>query len=91
MYGIMVQSWRDQFFPALARLICSHVVSMQEELKAGYSLHSFHVWHITNPSEILERGFKVSNAVLVPTTLTFVCVCVGNMSPLRKVVTLSKL
>lgn len=64
---------------------------MQEELKAGYSLHSFHVWHITNPSEILERGFKVSNAVLVPTTLTFVCVCVGNMSPLRKVVTLSKL
>ncbi|CAM9656283.1 unnamed protein product [Ascophyllum nodosum] len=32
--------------------------SDEKELTAGYALHSFYVWHVTNPSEILEQGFK---------------------------------
>lgn len=38
-------------------------MSSQEELTAGYALHSIYMWHVTNPSEILDQGFKVSEFV----------------------------
>lgn len=38
-------------------------MASQEELTGGYALNSIYLWHITNPSEILEQGFKVSNSV----------------------------
>ena len=31
----------------------------QEELTAESALNSIYLWHITNPSEILQQGFKV--------------------------------
>lgn len=38
----------------------------QEELTAGHALHSIYVWHVTNPSEIMDLGFKVSEKVGIP-------------------------
>lgn len=32
---------------------------LQEELTAENALNSIYLWHITNPSEILQQGFKV--------------------------------
>ncbi|CAM9155381.1 unnamed protein product [Ectocarpus sp. 13 AM-2016] len=32
--------------------------SDEEELTGAYSLHNIYMWHITNPSEVLDQGFK---------------------------------
>lgn len=37
----------------------SFVLPSQEALTGGYALHSVYMWHITNPSEIMDQGFKV--------------------------------
>lgn len=48
------EGWRSSCTPSLIS---------QDELAAGYALHNFYVWHITNPSEIQVKGFKVRTAV----------------------------
>lgn len=37
---------------------------LQEELTAENALNSIYLWHITNPSEILQQGFKVSGRLV---------------------------
>ncbi|CAM9257644.1 unnamed protein product [Scytosiphon promiscuus] len=32
--------------------------SDEDDLTGGYALHSIYMWHITNPSEIMDQGFK---------------------------------
>lgn len=38
-------------------------IFLQEELTGGYALNNVYVWHITNPSEVLNQGFKVSKSI----------------------------